>query len=676
MAGPAALSDFGNFGGRGQAVEFHAPQHAQIRSKLHEFTRYVGSPNDFPGSQVVSLTNHNVADLVRNPYVACEKSDGTRYFLLAGKSRWSYLIGRKNDIIAFQNFWFPRKNKSPDGEPPEAQEYTLLDGEMVTDKIKLPRKKETKERAAVESSETQKMEGDVDHGAQAKGEESEEDEDDPPGTVLIHRFLVFDCLRVDNEDVTQLNFLERLRRAYEDVILPKREFDRREKEKEEKREKEKEESEREQKRLRGPAPGDEEKEKGEENGSAGGVGETSGATVVPAPSASSPAPTAPTAAGGGGAGVDLQKQSQPFEIYLKDFFEVKNVGTVMKISHQHMPHESDGLIFTPIKLPYKPGTCKQLLKWKPPEQNSVDFRIIWRDSVGLFELQYADKGISTGFEDGWLSPVGKFYKKHLLVDMTSCVDFQIVECRWDFDGWKFIPGDYEQNTERTTREQQLLGEGFRKFTETIPPGVTVAYPKTARGDHLRALHGNVYGRWKKGAWIAERFRYGISTGFEDGWLSPVGKFYKKHLLVDMTSCVDFQIVECRWDFDGWKFIPGDYEQNTERTTREQQLLGEGFRKFTETIPPGVTVAYPKTARGDHLRALHGNVYGRWKKGAWIAERFRYDKTTPNDKNVVDKVFQSIKDGIDIETLARRLKDPTVKSVAQECKMQTYFPTEK
>jgi len=36
-------------------------------------------------------------------------------------------------------------------------------------------------------------------------------------------------------------------------------------------------------------------------------------------------------------------------------------------------HENDGLIFTKEECPYYPGTCEEIIKWKPKELNTIDF---------------------------------------------------------------------------------------------------------------------------------------------------------------------------------------------------------------------------------------------------------------------------------------------------------------
>ena len=40
-----------------------------------------------------------------------------------------------------------------------------------------------------------------------------------------------------------------------------------------------------------------------------------------------------------------------------------------------LEHDNDGLIFTVDDCPYYPGTCDQILKWKPIELNSIDFKL-------------------------------------------------------------------------------------------------------------------------------------------------------------------------------------------------------------------------------------------------------------------------------------------------------------
>jgi mRNA guanylyltransferase len=40
-----------------------------------------------------------------------------------------------------------------------------------------------------------------------------------------------------------------------------------------------------------------------------------------------------------------------------------------------LKHGNDGLIFTAVNAPYSMGTCKKMLKWKPLNENSIDFKV-------------------------------------------------------------------------------------------------------------------------------------------------------------------------------------------------------------------------------------------------------------------------------------------------------------
>ncbi len=40
-----------------------------------------------------------------------------------------------------------------------------------------------------------------------------------------------------------------------------------------------------------------------------------------------------------------------------------------------LKHKSDGLIFTSLTSGYSTGTFEKMLKWKPPNENSIDFKL-------------------------------------------------------------------------------------------------------------------------------------------------------------------------------------------------------------------------------------------------------------------------------------------------------------
>ena len=70
-----------------------------------------------------------------------------------------------------------------------------------------------------------------------------------------------------------------------------------------------------------------------------------------------------------------QKLQLPFRIRMKPMYTVEQSYFVWNEVVKQLTHESDGLIFTPIHDPYILGPCLKLLKWKPLEFNSADFKI-------------------------------------------------------------------------------------------------------------------------------------------------------------------------------------------------------------------------------------------------------------------------------------------------------------
>ncbi|KAI7799344.1 mRNA-capping enzyme [Triplophysa rosa] len=71
----------------------------------------------------------------------------------------------------------------------------------------------------------------------------------------------------------------------------------------------------------------------------------------------------------------IDKAKEPFSVRNKPFFDIHAARKLLEGSFTaQVSHEVDGLIFQPIGK-YKPGRCDDILKWKPPSHNSVDFRL-------------------------------------------------------------------------------------------------------------------------------------------------------------------------------------------------------------------------------------------------------------------------------------------------------------
>lgn len=142
------------------------------------------------------------------------------------------------------------------------------------------------------------------------------------------------------------------------------------------------------------------------------------------------------------------RKEDSFAIYLKDFFDVCHSASFVFPLGCRLPHECDGLIFTPADDAYKAGTCLRLLKWKPAHLNTVDFVI---ELVMGFEpkqlhakLLPAVAGVQL-FTGIWLARHGEMW--NWLVENRNKVNNKVVECGWDPDAYTFIPSSRSEFVE-------------------------------------------------------------------------------------------------------------------------------------------------------------------------------------------------------------------------------------
>jgi len=123
-----------------------------------------------------------------------------------------------------------------------------------------------------------------------------------------------------------------------------------------------------------------------------------------------------------------------FSIRLKQFYPLAQTKELLEKFIPSLCHESDGLIFQPKHAPYVPNTFDELLKWKFPEMNTIDFAL-------KLEREESGKLIPTlyvGGTRGTLSKIGDSFesKSRRLEDLAG----KIVECSWSMQEkcWNFL----------------------------------------------------------------------------------------------------------------------------------------------------------------------------------------------------------------------------------------------
>ncbi|KAF7727787.1 Dcp1p-Dcp2p decapping enzyme complex alpha subunit [Apophysomyces ossiformis] len=172
-------------------------------------------------------------------------------------------------------------------------------------------------------------------------------------------------------------------------------------------------------------------------------------------------------------------KSPPFQIELKKMERGYGVQLVFD-QMARLKHKSDGVIFTPVKCPYVPGICEKLLKWKPPELNTVDFRIAAKFSKEhklIYSLEVLSHGVTYKFFDHFQPETGLAQEWR-----NQPPDKRIAEFRYDEDldvtiveqgyapitrkgGWRFVRFREDKDT---ANDENVVN----KIMASIRDGVT------------------------------------------------------------------------------------------------------------------------------------------------------------------------------------------------------------
>lgn len=276
-------------------------------------------------------------------YYVCEKSDGIRYLLYSTEDEKGqeahYLIDRKNDywFLTNRNLHFPLVN-----DRGGFHTATLIDGELVWDSL--------------------------------------------PDGSSEPRFLVFDCLVIDGQNLMDRSLDKRLAYFKERLYSPY-------------------------KKLFKEFPD--------------------------------------------------ELRFQPFQVEMKPFQLAYGIEMMFRQVLPNLKHGNDGLIFTCRNTPYKHGTDPHILKWKPPEENTIDCRLrltfptvepdenerkegitepfvdydsvpksdlyIFKGDSGLDRYEYFNEVVIT--EEEW----------EILKGLGDPLNNRIVECNQDDDGrWRIV----------------------------------------------------------------------------------------------------------------------------------------------------------------------------------------------------------------------------------------------
>jgi len=128
----------------------------------------------------------------------------------------------------------------------------------------------------------------------------------------------------------------------------------------------------------------------------------------------------------------IDKTKEPFSVRKKEFWDVSDAHKLLSDKFtENLAHEPDGLIFQPSREPYKPGRDDEVLKWKPADMNSVDFKLVVKKEEGLGLLP---KTVGFLFVGSYDPPFAQMKITKQLKELNN----KIIECKWEDNQWIFM----------------------------------------------------------------------------------------------------------------------------------------------------------------------------------------------------------------------------------------------
>jgi mRNA-capping enzyme len=278
-----------------------------VRTQVGKLCGWQGE--GFAGAQPVSMEQRNVRYIVEHPYMVSWKADGTRYLMYIGGRGRVFMLDRDNSVFRVSSLSFPQR-KDLDAH----LQNTLLDGEFVVDI-------------------------------------------EPSTGGKIPRYLIYDIVRFEKDDVGKMNFHVRMQCIAKEIVGTRNEAIK--------------------------------------------CGK-------------------------------LDKSAEAMSVRQKQFYPLADTRKLLSDEFKkQLPHGIDGLIFQPVDVPYAGGRCDTMLKWKPSELNSVDFRleISVRQEVGGLPEKIGELYVL-----GYDKPFSQIkVNKHL-----GKLHQKIIECSWGPQGWEFM----------------------------------------------------------------------------------------------------------------------------------------------------------------------------------------------------------------------------------------------